>query len=84
MGERTMRKSPLHFSLLWPLTVGGVDRSIGILLGTATIALTDAAGGWWPIPIGLGLFWVFREIFKKDPFIIHIYKKYSRQKEKYY
>ncbi len=79
-----MRKSPLHFSLLWPLTVGGIDRSIAILIGTATIALTDAAGSWWPIPIGLGLFWVFRKIFEKDPFIIKIYKRYSKQKEKYY
>lgn len=79
-----MRSSPVHFSLLWPLTLGGIDRNIAILIFVATVALADASGGWWPIPIGLACFWVFRKIFEKDPFIILIYKRYSKQKEKYY
>jgi len=79
-----VRRSPVHFSLLWPLTLAGIDRSIAILLFTATVALVDASGSWWPIPLGLVLFWVFKLIFKKDPFVIGIYKKYQNQKDKYY
>jgi type IV secretory pathway TrbD component len=79
-----MRRTPLHFSLLWPLTMGGIDRSIAILIGTSTVALVDATGSWWPILVGIGLFWVFTQIFKKDPFIIGIYRKYSHLKDKYY
>lgn len=70
---------PLSLSLTQPVLLAGVPRSVAILSGTATAALSLGLQVWWlGIPLGLAMHAIAVALTKADPLWLDVFRRQVR------
>jgi len=70
---------PLNLSLTQLVLMGGVPRSVAILNGTATAALSLGLQVWWlGIPLGLLMHVAAVALTKSDPLWLDVFRRQLR------
>lgn len=82
--QEEQNENTIHFSLLYPLTLGGIDRRLAALIlmssGILYIVFRSLI-----IFVPIILFYLtLRSFYKKDMFILDVYKQFIFVKKKYY
>ena len=66
---------PLSLALTQPVLMAGVPRSVAILSGTATAALSLGLQVWWlGIPLGLAMHATAVALTKADPLWLDVFR----------
>ena len=77
-------ENTIHFSLLYPLTLGGIDKRLAALILMAAGILYIVFRSY-VIFLPIILFYLtLRSFYKKDMFILDVYKQFIFVKKKYY
>lgn len=70
---------PLSLALTQPVLLAGVPRSVAILSGTATAALSLGLQVWWlGIPLGLAMHAIAVALTKADPLWLDVFRRQIR------
>ncbi len=70
---------PLNLSLTQPVLMAGVPRTVAILNGTATAALSLGLQVWWlGIPLGLAMHTAAVALTKSDPLWLDVFRRQIR------
>jgi type IV secretion system protein VirB3 len=70
---------PLSLSLTQPVLMAGVPRSVAILSGTVTAALSLGLQVWWiGIPLGLAMHAMAVALTKADPLWLEVFRRQIR------
>lgn len=75
---------PIHRSLTEPILLGGIPRTIAILIGTFTAALGLGLQSFTAVPLGLILHFLAVAATRKDPQFFDAFRRHVRQKNIYY
>ena len=77
-------ENTVHFSLLYPLTLGGIDKRLAaLILMSAGILYIVFRSYVIFVPIIL-FYFILKSFYKKDMFILDVYKQFITVKKKYY
>ena len=82
--ENNNNENAIHFSLLYPLTLGGIDKRLAalILMSAGILYIVFRS---YVIFLPIILFYLtLRSFYKKDMFILDVYKQFIFVKKKYY
>jgi type IV secretory pathway VirB3-like protein len=82
--ENNNNENTIHFSLLYPLTLGGIDKRLAalILMSAGILYIVFRS---YVIFLPIILFYLtLRSFYKKDMFILDVYKQFIFVKKKYY
>ena len=77
-------ENTIHFSLLYPLTLGGIDKRLAalILMSAGILYIVFRS---YVIFVPIILFYLtLKSFYKKDMFILDVYKQFIFVKKKYY
>lgn len=82
--EQENSNNAIHFSLLYPLTLGGIDKRLAALIFMSMGILYMALRSFVIFIPGILFYIALRRFYKKDYFILDVYKQYIASKKKYY
>ena len=69
---------PLHRSLVDPILVGGLPRSLAYLLWTGASAFVFGLHQGWMLPMAMGLHVLFATVARSDPYFFDVFVRAIR------
>lgn len=78
-----MRLSAIHFSLIQPRQIGGVDARLLLINLGMFILFIVSLHIWYFLAVNFVLHHFSKRVCKGDPFILPVYVKYARQGDVY-
>lgn len=75
---------PIHRSLTEPILLGGVPRTVAILIGTFTAAIGLGLQSFTALPLGLILHVMAVAATKQDPQFFDAFRRHIKQRNVYH
>lgn len=74
---------PIHKSLIQPILMGGVPRTIALINGTLVAALGLGLHSFLALPVGLVIHFLALAATRADPDFLSCFRRHVRQKNLY-
>lgn len=66
---------PVHQSLVDPILVGGLPRTVAFILWTTTAALVLGMHSWYILPVALVIFFILHRMTREDPYFFDVFRR---------